>query len=81
MVKDGGVYWCQVCDYSTPQKIQMTLHVEAKHFTLGYQCDICQIKLKTKQFLQRHKVKHHGMPSASDIWRDSSGTGFSSCTR
>ena len=60
MYKNGGLWYCNDCDYKTPNKSHCYEHVEAKHIVHGgYTCPICGKILKTSGSYRVHQIKSH----------------------
>ena len=60
MYKNGGLWYCNDCDYKTPNKSHCYEHVEAKHIVHGgYTCPVCGKILKTSNSYRSHQIKSH----------------------
>ena len=55
-------YKCQQCDYQALQKVNLNVHVQAKHEGLKYNCQHCDYKATYTPHLKRHmESKHKGI--------------------
>ena len=62
MVKDGGLYICQVCGYSSNKSSNCQSHIESKHVvSSGFNCNICGLFCPNRKSLKNHKDRHHKM--------------------
>ena len=54
-------YLCTICGKGAMYRKDARNHVENIHFPnqFSYQCDICNIKLKSKTALHNHNAKNH----------------------
>lgn len=56
----SGLYWCVACDErSSKERAALVRHVEAKHYSPGYQCEHCLKPFNARYLLLRHIHKHH----------------------
>ena len=65
-LKEDSKYQCNLCDYSSENKGNMRIHLEGFHtLGAGLDCEQCHKHFKLKQYLSRHKCKHHVTQSVS----------------
>ena len=65
-LKEDSKYQCNLCDYSSENKGNMRIHLEGFHtLGAGWDCEQCHKHFKLKQYLSRHKCKHHVTQSVS----------------
>ena len=61
LTKDGGKYYCSLCEYSSSNKTHVKDHIESQHFpnTFSYQCPYCDNVVGTNKALKRHIQRLH----------------------
>ena len=60
MVKNGEVWQCLSCMWTTKYKTRLWEHIEAKHVTSqGYNCPFCSKFCSSKNAWHQHKSKFH----------------------
>ena len=56
---ETGTWVCTDCGYSSKTKSHVYEHIERKHLHHEYQCGICEVMVRTKNDLGRHKKQCH----------------------
>ena len=51
---DDGKFYCKTCDYSNGLFHKMKNHIEFRHYSPGYKCPNCDLKMKTEKALRKH---------------------------
>ena len=71
MYKNGGLWYCNDCDYKTPNKSHCYEHVEAKHIVHGgYTCQICGNHYDRNEQLKEHILLKHNFKEATKLFCD-----------
>ena len=54
-----GRYKCNYCDYTSPLRYNMRMHVESKHaVSAGYHCPVCYKFCATTNAFNLHKSRY-----------------------
>ncbi len=54
-----GAYFCASCSQTSRERSTMVRHVEAKHYSPGYECAFCRKPYNARYQLLRHLRKYH----------------------
>jgi len=59
MLSMNGVWQCADCEYLSNKTTNLFDHIEAKHVSVSYTCEFCEMFFKTKATYRFHKRKYH----------------------
>ena len=62
LIRQGaGLYCCSICNQTRPDKTDLLIHVESKHFphTFTYSCPFCEKTFGTYGTFKTHKSTKH----------------------
>jgi len=69
---DESLFSCLVCDFKTPQKLNLVKHTASKHgqdvegrlLALSFSCELCDFKCIAEHMLKNHVLRKHTQKSA-----------------
>ena len=56
---NSGRWICSVCGYTTTNSTTLKRHIESKHLSVSYDCDLCGQRVPSKHALVMHKKRRH----------------------
>ena len=56
---EDGIWYCLSCDNKTAYKATMRQHIETKHISVAYKCQLCSSSCPTQNALYKHYSRNH----------------------
>ena len=56
---EDGIWFCLYCDSKTTHKSNLRQHIESKHISVSYKCQLCNSTCPTQNALYKHHSRNH----------------------